>query len=391
MESNKISIKYIFGMCYFVITLILFYNQAINYAQGYGSDAYAYILEAYGENNSFPFPYPTLFKLIRLIGCVTSRELAFALAVGILNIFTLIIIKNHWYRNVSIETENYRIVSDIFIISLLFVSAIYLPCLQLNRYIGVGTPNPWHNATILATRGFAIGTFFSFVTLWEKYMKKTESKDVCIFCVYLFMTTLTKPSFTFIFCPAIAVLFVYELFHLAKNKNLKWEYVSRLLFIGAAFVPTFILLIYQYIKTFFFYGEGNSGIGFSIGLVWKRWSYSIFLSVVLGLCFPIFILLANWKLVIKNKLYILSWICVISGFLEALCLYEKGPRIYDGNFFWGYYHGMQLVFITSSIIFFKTFNKKTFLYKIVGSGIYLAHLICGIHYFIIVFKGGSFA
>ena len=178
------------------ITLTLFYRQALASlsnpgTEEYSSDMKAYILEMQGLDSGYDFPYPVFFKLSALFYLFTSPELAVALAAMLLNTLAILLVKYYLNRLLLPIVRNHRdgsipeLLSGIlislsgsalFFISMLFPpKGIYLPGIRF-RYIGVFSANPYHNATFLAARPFAVLTFFSFVNLLTIYESGVKTK-----------------------------------------------------------------------------------------------------------------------------------------------------------------------------------------------------------------------
>ena len=72
--------------------------------------------------------------------------------------------------------------------------------------MGIYTPNPFWNATYLATRPFAIVCFFETVKVLSEYQRGFQWKNCTLFAVSLLLTTMTKPSFTMVVVPLIGLI-----------------------------------------------------------------------------------------------------------------------------------------------------------------------------------------
>lgn len=68
-----------------------------------------------------------------------------------------------------------------------------------------------------------------------------------------------------------------------------WKNFKRSFYLGLAFVPTFIDLLYQFGGVFGANSQAgeDGGIGFGIGSVWKLYTNNIPLAAVLALGFPL--------------------------------------------------------------------------------------------------------
>ena len=378
---------------YTVVTFILFYRQTQGNEQYYHSDMESYILEMQGLNTKYSFPYPVLFKLGALMHLlIGSPGLCIALATTILNCLGVIFLKYYMNREFGGELSfrNAMIVSAV-VFSVFFVSMLYMPNEQYlpglwYKYRGIFSPNPYHNATYLATRPFAIVCFFMFARILTKYERETDWKENIVFGIFLFLTTITKPSFTFVLVPTAGIVM---LLRLVRDRFRSFMGAIKL---GVCFIPTFCALLYQYLGVFTPAEGEEGGIGFGLARVWGLYSGNIFFSVALAAGFPILVLMFHGRDLKNNTMYRLSWQLFAMSFLQALCLYEKGFRIGDFNFSWGYMHGLFFIFVSSVIMLARDtfFRKKRWWVLGIQWFAYAAHLACGIWYFRGIFRGNLY-
>ncbi|MBE5867393.1 MAG: hypothetical protein E7293_00315 [Lachnospiraceae bacterium] len=384
---------------YTVLLFILFHRQTLGNEQVYASDMKAYILEMLGQNTMYSFPYPIFFKLGALFHLVLkSPELCIALAATVLNSLSTIVLKIYMNRSVlSVvggDTERKRILKSVLVtaatFSIFFVSMLYFPNNYLLpglhfKYAGIFSPNPFHNATYMATRPFAIVAFFLFARILTRYEKETDWKENLLFGLFLLLTTMTKPSFTFVLVPTAGLIMLYRLL------KCRFGNFRQSLYLGLCFVPTFGVLLYQFFGVFVPVDGGERGIGFALGKVWSIYSDNIFFSVALSCAFPLLVLLLHLKEFKKNSMLLFAWQLFAVSFLEAFAMFEKGFRMKDFNFSWGYMHGLFFVFVASLIVLLRdTFatKKKCWLLAVQWL-LYAAHLACGLWYFRGIFLGGA--
>ena len=304
-----------------------------------------------------------------------------ALAETLLQTFALAVTYYYIRKNLANENDSlaYEASLVLLTVSLFFVSMLFNPFNMddVFLYVGPGTPNPLHNATYVAARGFAVITFFSFCALLEKENGEIKLKDALVFSASLLLCNAAKPSYPLVFLSAGGL---YEFYRLVKSKfkNIK-EAVILLLCV----MPTLIYMIYQKSAVF----DKTGGIGFCLGDVWRYYQNNILLGIVKGIAFPIVVLCFNYKKLAGSTVYRFAWIQFALSFCEAYFLYEKGYRMVHFNFSWGYYYGMMFLFLVSVIVLVQSDGKKSA--KITQWAFYGAHLLCGILYFAKVFTGGS--
>ena len=420
------------------VTFWLFYRQCVESMLGtglYHSDMKAYILEMQGLDSGYSFPYPVLFKLAAAIHLVTSSfttgaELAMALATMLLNSAAVIALKVMLDKHVGPELQKAilhvhsksnhgkawipGILTGIVAVSLFFVSmvypptGIYLPGIKY-KYLGVFTPNPFHNATYMAARPFAILAFFKYGELLPVYEQKNawkeHGRDYFLFTLYLLLATMTKPSFTIVLVGAAGILMLWRMF---RSRFQDFLPAIRL---GICFIPTFVDLLYQFRGVFVPQEGQEGGIGFTFGHVWMQYCGNIPLAIGLAAGFPILVLFLNYKELRKDSIYRFSWQVYLMSFLMAFCLYEKGFREMDFNFSWGYMYGIFFAFVGALLTLLrataraceKTREIQTETSTAVRSQLcrnwgvigiqwlaYLWHLVCGLYYFWGFLKGAMY-
>lgn len=372
------------------ITLWLFYKHATGSPALYHSDMKAYILEMQGLDSGYNFPYPVFFKLAALFNLFVSPEMAVAIATMFLNSLAILITKfsfNHLAASEKRQGWGWRVFLSALTVSLFFISmlyppeGIYLPGI-LFKYTGVFTANPFHNATYMAARPFAVLAFLWYGKLLPVYEEgihgnKEKRRDYILFSLFLLLATMTKPSFTLVLVGTAGLIMLFRLFRSGFG-----NFVSTLQ-LGLCFVPTFADLLYQY-KGVFVAEEGTEGgVGFCFGEVWAQYCKNVPLAVCLAIGFPLLVLLLNYKELKENTLFRFSWQFYLMGFAMAFFLYEKGFRQFDFNFSWGYMYGIFFCHMGALLVLVKSTDegKQKPLLTVLQWLAYLWHLACGLNYF----------
>lgn len=381
--------------------LLLFYRQCVYNMQDaelYHADMKAYILEMQGLNDKYSFPYPILFRFAGLLNLFTSPELAMALAVMVLNALAVVTAKVALNKMTLASLEEAfphcrwaaglltsAAATGLFLVSMLFPpDGIYLPGIRF-RYVGVLTPNPFHNATYMAARPFALLAFIWFVKLLETYEKGAARRDYVLFSLFLLASTMTKPSFTIVLAGVAGLIMLYRLIR-QRCHNLK----QTILF-GVAFVPTFLALLYQFCGVFVPEEGAEGGIGFCFGRIWALYCDNIPLAICLAAGFPILALLLNYKKLKTDTLYRRSWQVYGMSFAMAFFLYEKGFREPDFNFSWSYMYGLFFLFFgTLKMLLQETAQRRRPALLILQWLAFLWHLLCGAYYFYGIFLGKTY-
>lgn len=387
-------------LVYGAVTLLLFHRQTVDYNGLYVSDIHAYVTEMQGQDSGYSFPYPILFWTGRIFMTILSPNHAMAAAVAGWNALSAIMLKIvfDYYLGIKEETSSAKgMLSTVLVFSLLFVSMLY-PLTYLGhyreiqdgflyRYLGTFSPNPYHNATYLASRAFAIPTFFVWCDVVHFYEKEDKwyHPKYLIFSVLLMVTTLTKPSFTLVM---VATAGLIMLWRLCRSRMRDWKAFLQL---GIYFIPTFLVLLYQF-RGVFMSGSGtDEGIGFGFLHAWSSVSDNIPLALFYGMLFPAVVLVLKGSLTMSKPLAA-AWQFFLMSLFTLGMLYEKGYRMVHVNFSWGYMFGLFFTY-TASLLFLteNTMHGKQQKWKLGIQWLcYGLHLICGLDYCRVLLSGGLF-
>lgn len=399
-------INYIFfgGLlfAYFAVTLFLFHRQTVGYGGRYISDMPPYVAEIQGIASGYDYPYPIMFWIARLLLMFTTPAHAMAFTVAVLNTLTAVALKYYFDRELQVQQGEYWGISTLLVFGSLFASMLYpLSYLGryvdisegtenfLRRYLGAFSPNPFQNATYLAARPFAVLVFFLAVDVlreYEKNMRWMRPKYV-LFGLSLLAATMTKPSFTLVLVSACGIIMLWRLLH-SRMKCMKafWQ-------LGIYFIPTFFDLLYQYRDVFTGgAGEGDRGVGIGFLTAWGTVTDNVLVSVLLGIAFPIVVLLFRRMRFGENDHLRFAWQLYAISLLMLMFLYEKGYRMVHINFAWGYMYGMFFLYVTSILTLAGETKRRgqPCWQLILQWSIFGLHVICGLDYFRVILGGGLF-
>lgn len=385
---------------YLLATLFLFHRQSVNYGGNYFSDMSSYIGEIRGVFEDCEFPYPVMFWVARCFSVWMGPYHAMAFTVTVLNGLTALALKYFLNRSIGVkrgERADYAV--SLLVFALLLVSMLfpfsYLGRYRteaegfLYRYTGTFTPNPYHNATYLAARPFAVVTFFLGADLLGDY-EKTDAwirKKTAVFALMLALSTLTKPSFTLVF---VSVCGLVMLWRLLRSAGRGWKAFWQL---GIAFLPTFATLLYQYGSMFVGEAKGQeTGITVAFLKAWHDKTDHVPLAIFLAAAFPLSVLLFQRGRVLENGLLKLAWQCYLLSLLMLLFLREKGYRAEHLNFAWGYMYGLFFLFVTSAVALTEeTRRRGQPVWQLSMQWLFFAaHLVCGVDYFKVLLQGGYY-
>lgn len=392
-----------FGAFLAVITVYLWrlvICQAI-YAErndGYLSDILAYMQEMQGIESGYTFPYPLFFAMGRFFNRFMPIGTAVALAEVILNglavVFTKYYFDKEIRRNLGNDKVFVYILSTIAVICCFVMSMWWLPRfgkitlpLKDQVYVGTFTGNPWHNATYIATRPFAVVCFFSFINVLRTYETRLKLSDACIFTLSLFLTTITKPSFTIVLLSAAGLVWIFRLI------KARFATIKQSLLVLVCLVPTLLDLLYQFGGVF---GDGNTeevhGIGFTFFEVWKGHNPHVAAAVFYANVFSLVCLVIMFKELKKDELYRFGSFFFLISFLEAGLLCEKGKRFTHFNFCWGYMHGIfffQAVSLIKLVRATLTRRYKWYVLLLLWLAL-LSQVVAGVIYFWYIYCGRDY-
>lgn len=384
------------------LTLYLTYHQAWYAANNmtdvaYHSDILAYMKEAQGIDSGYSFPYPVMFVLTKFFHLAFPIEWAITLVITGLHVGSFVLL--HYYfrkylqKTVSGELAVWQqcgVTLATFLVlfySMIFVYNHPFPGTRF-YYMGVFSPNPFHNATYQASRPFAIICIFLFAELLDAYEQKINWKKAVLFSAVLLLATMTKPSFTIVFCGAAGLIMLYRMFRgrFAKLKNT--------ILLGCMFIPTFVDLLYQFSGVFIGTDSKGqeAGLGFELFRVWREYCDNYIVAIILMIFFPIVVLVFQYRKMLTNTLYRLGWQIYGMSLVMFILLYEKGFRAVDANFSWGYMMGAFSLVMSSLLVLVEETckAKKHSLGLFIQWGAFGLHVLCGVFYFMIIFMGGSY-
>lgn len=401
-RGNIIFFSFLF-MGYLAATLLLFHRQTVSYDDRYMSDMPAYVKEVQGLSSGYDFPYPIMFWIAKALAHFTSAQHALAITVTLLNCLTVLFLKFYFDTYLKIQkAEVWRgVLSTVLLFLVLMSSMLYSPAYlgrynditkdSLYRYRGVFSPNPWHNATFLAARGFSTVVFFLAVDILGKYEKEDKwfSKEYFAFSALLLISTMTKPSFTLVLVSVCGIIMLWRLF---QSRFRGWKAFFQF---GFTFIPTFLDLLYQYQGVFVGQTaeEESKGIGFEFLRAWKTLTNNIPLAIILAAAFPLSVLLFRKFNLKQDPCLRFAWQFFAASLVMLAFLYEKGFRIDHVNFAWGYMYGLFFLYVTSLLSFVReTKNRKQPLWQLgIQWGLFAAHVVCGLDYFRVILSGMSYS
>ena len=328
--------------------------------------------------------YPLWHILLRVIHEFNpySNLVAGTVATALLNSFSLWSVIYIWNKvtNKPLSFGNIAFFST----CLLFVGPLYIPSYNPFYYLGQGSGNIWHNPTHIAVKGFAVLSFYFIIMILDSEKSDRELiKNYVILSIILTLSALAKPSFFQGIVPGLGLYFIFAL--ITKGFRQHWK---RFLFLAISFVPSACIIGFQFFCSFFLHGNVGEGTGIAIefGRVLHNWSPNLGISFILAFAFPLVVLILNFKSLIRKTIIQVTIFYEFAAWAESAFLYEVGTRELHGNWLWGSYLSMFIVWMVFLIQYCDILHndevsaKRKRLNLIIGLPIFFMHLVQGIKF-----------
>jgi hypothetical protein len=344
----------------------------------YPSDTLEHIgfAEEFVEGKRY-IPHPLWHLLV--VGCARFSGMPLRLSAAVVSsIFLLFWAVLLFWASKQLLTPNMKKYSDLrwtlLLMTVVLVSMVVgplnFPWLNKFIYIGVGSPNIWHNVTLWTVKPFALAAML--FSVW--YLQKHQAKDAAVALGAATLSMFAKPSFIIVFLPA---LLVYVM--LKRNFDRRSS-----LILGLMTLFTLVILGVQFIKT---YGRG-AGISVDFLGVWSLSSSNILLSIFLALAFPI-LLVAMVPEVRRDSFIQLAWLQVFLGISLFAFFVENGDRYAHGNFSWSYNIAMSMLYFFSIVAFVRMFATIGYVRRTILSFLLAVQVGVGSYYLAEIMQGAN--
>ncbi|MCI8654436.1 MAG: hypothetical protein HFJ48_00955 [Clostridia bacterium] len=358
-----------------ILTTYLFYNQAINKFDGDLATQISYAL-----NDSYQ--YSLTGQIYGFLYNYLGGNLAIAIFLSLVIIVSIIITKK--ILQYYMKSQNQFLIWT-YAILLNFVIAIYLPFIFKNWVLGVQEPNEWHNSTYICMRPLGLIAILLYFKIEKEYLHKIDLRSYTLFCIVLILVNLVKPNFIIAFAPTMLVFLIIDFFRNIKDKKA----IRNMIIFGCAVLISLPVLIYQ--SSVLYVDGSESGVGIEFMKVLKLFNNHPIISIIQSAAFPLFMLMTNFKTIMKNQKYSFPLVLNIVGLSEYLLLYETGPRLFHANFAWGYSFTLMVAFITSiALLSNSKEEKRSKIYYIIAYTLLVLHIISGLVYFGRLLQGYSY-
>ncbi len=229
-------------------------------------------------------------------------------------------------------------------------------------YMLSGSPNPFHNPTILFVRPFGIASFIFYIKYVQTYKMQGYIKYIVLFSIMTFLSVGAKPSYAVVFLPAMGI---YTLYYMIQNRKLYFGITALL-----AVFPSLVLLLIQ--QKMLSSTTKLLNISIKFGSYMNLNTTQVIVSSLIA--FPVVVLLFQISLLKDAPIYFIGIIALVIGWCQMFLLKDSA-----GNFSWGYDLSIQFATIISLAESRKQKGKnKKIVQRLIN---YMAYLIFGYQIF----------
>lgn len=254
------------------------------------------------------------------------------------------------YVLVARETAR-PVVAALGAVVILLAMPIVNPLDPTDIYLGQLTANVWHNSTTILVAPFALAAFGAGVSL----LRSPRVGRAIVFSVTIVLVVLMKPSYALAFLPVFGIVLLVQLWR--TRTKLRWAFAI----VGVGFIPVVVLLAVQYGLVFHSYQPDTvrkTYISPAPFAVWRAYSDNIPISILVSLLGPVVVFAILPRLQRIAIDVVLAWSTFLVALLQLIVLAERESDRsidLDGNFFWGAYTALLVVFLVSVVALARAF------------------------------------
>lgn len=204
-------------------------------------------------------------------------------------------------------------------------------------YLGQLSPTVWHNPTVIAALPLAVASFWAFLL-----PPLRRARDEGVAGLLLGFSVLAKPNFALAFLPTAALLRL-----LGNGRGRLVNRMTALAILSAAPVLVLGWQYHQAIAT----GLAVPGEGVLTVQpleVWQGFSPHPLASALVSLAFPLAVAAVAGRRARLGGALAAAWLLALVAVAQFALLAEPGPRLDDGNYYWGVVPAVYLLFLVSA-------------------------------------------
>jgi hypothetical protein len=389
------AIKYIFigivvGIVFGVVTFhqlkVGDYQPHLNWARELGSNGYTYLRAnilfqrlVLVVRDLMPFNFlARISVLFKQIIDIKSYDISALIVIITSYLATFFILYFHFKDNeYSKYDQKLSKIALVFASIVLMVGPISVFSYPDRQYMAYFNGNPYHNPTYLLMRPFAL---LFFISSLKNVYEKRGLLEIVFGSVFLFLTSIAKPSFTLSIVPSILLVLALRW---SSIKKINYKFVSI-----AIILTSLIVLISQFI--IMYTGERGDRVIFSpfeAILIYVKDVPTVLFSGLLSIVFPLVITIIYWQKIKLEFSFQLAWANFLLSLPFAYLLTEE-IDMGSVNFWWTPMIAVFILFLVTLKIFLgqvheQKFEGKEKIIKVYfPSLILIAHIICGVVYYV---------
>lgn len=237
------------------------------------------------------------------------------------------------FRNFYTVIAKNKYLIGLGVLFLLFSHPVALLApLDNHLYFGYIASNVYHNPTILLLKPIAL---LHFILICESFNESKSAekieKNVIMLAILTALSIIAKPNYIIILLPAVLGIVMVNWFFL--NRDVRKQ--VRILFL-AVFIPTVVLLAWQYL--WFYGGESKNSIGIGFFAVFNLLSapWTLVPKLLLSVIFPISVAFVLGGRLMRRTDFQLSFLMFLIALVYSYVLVDgvNNKGIGHGNFFW---------------------------------------------------------
>lgn len=262
-------------------------------------------------------------------------------------------------------------------LSLVTITPIFT-VLNLPFLVGYLNLTIYHNPTQNILKLFVIPvTLLAYRGLFpQAYKTRTQHLLLVLIASILTMLMgLSKPSYTIVLLPALGLFALYRL--LRRN-----PIDFRLL--GAGIIlPALFLLGLQFLGQYASTNDSSIAFGFLVFITQHLTLDEIVPRFLLSIVFPLVVYALYWQQAIRSPFLNFAWLIFGISAFYMYFLYETGARIGHGNFGWGTYIALFVLFHASVVFLLGMWREQRADRRLWIVGIvYGLHVLSGVRYIV---------
>ena len=338
-------------------------------------------IDLFRKHDSHISAYPLYHFAVKVIAHFLTKDY-YSANILVLSAFSVLsILAYNLLLNEMIHPDciSKRIAIYLCSVALVFFGTISSTFTEGRYYARQGSPNPWHNPTIIAVRPIAILSLFFLYRIVDNRVRynHTEYKDVISLGIAMMLSVYFKPSWGIVIIPAVG-LYILHLVLMDLRGNLLYG-----VYLVLGFIPAGIAMICQVS-----FNKGMSSLAASsFGVAFGGWSGLSALGIVgasistFPVCIMVFICLK--RKCEKHYMLLLGYVLLV-GWMEMFFLTDG----HYGDFSWGYDLAIGACTAMALGLTIKEMWLKTEMLWILS--IFLQQVVSGGYYLWLYYSTGNF-